>query len=295
MVRSIPSPSALYAGTEKHEDHTEVASLAKQMYLKRIHDERYGEENYYHPHQPRIVSASEDLVKDAAPFPFRNPVQDPRNDKEQVPTGQLAIRFRFRKWGCGSPAESWGFEARHLMPPEIESRMCREDWVAAIDEINNGYVKYPWPKLVWIPLVFGATVGAILEGSLRTIRYLPDGVVFSIFTAAGGARFLPPPPRWLRLLPSALRSRRPCASILSRSWARFPSPVPARALRRSLRFQGIGEEMAQGCAESRRRSCLRRRLCEGSQRLLRAGRPATGGLEPGADQPKGRKRQDGIG
>ena len=194
MVRSIPSPSALYAGTEKHEDHTEVASLAKQMYLKRIHDERYGEENYYHPHQPRIVSASEDLVKDAAPFPFRNPVQDPRNDKEQVPTGQLAIRFRFRKWGCGSPAESWGFEARHLMPPEIESRMCREDWVAAIDEINNGYVKYPWPKLVWIPLVFGATVGAILEGSLRTIRYLPDGVVFSIFTAAGGARFLPPPP-----------------------------------------------------------------------------------------------------
>jgi hypothetical protein len=187
MVRSIPSTSALFAGNDKSqpEDAQEIPSLAKGMYLKRIEDERYRDENYYHPEQPCLVNVSEDLLTDAAPYPFHNPVQLPRNNKEAVPTGQVTIKFHFRKWGCGSPFEEWGINARHTYPPEIEDRLDRTQWMEAIDEINNGLVKYPWPKLVWFPLIFGAVFGAVLEGSLLTIKSLEYGVIFSIFTVAG--------------------------------------------------------------------------------------------------------------
>ena len=194
MVRSIPSPIDLFAGKDKNNDKlqpedVEIPSLAKGMYLKRIEDERYSDENYYHPHQPCLVYVSEDLLTDAAPYPFHNPVQLPGNNKEVVATGQVMMRFHFRKWGCGSPFEEWGINARHTYPPEIEGRLDKSRWIAAIDEINDGFVKYPWPKLVWFPLIFGAVLGAVLEGSLRTIKSLENGVIFSIFTVAGEVAF----------------------------------------------------------------------------------------------------------
>jgi hypothetical protein len=186
MVRSIPSPSVLYAGKGKyqHEEEGEAPSLAKEMYKKRIVDERFSDEAYYYPEQPRVVAASEDLVADAAPYPFHDPMQCPRV-KDEVPTGQVIIRFRFRKWGCGSPFEKWGFDGHHIFPPEFECRMTRQEWIDAMDQINDGFVKVPWPKLVWYPFVIGILIGAILEGALRSIRYLSDGAIFSIFAVSG--------------------------------------------------------------------------------------------------------------
>jgi hypothetical protein len=188
MVRSIPSPSVLFAGKNQLQpevSNAEIPSLAKGMYLKRIEKERYTDENYYHPEQPCLVYVSEDLLTDAAPYPFHNPVQMTRNVKEEAPTGQVIMKFHFRKWGCGSPSEEWGITARHTYPPEIHDRMDKATWAGTIDDINDGLIKYPWPKLVWFPLVFGAVLGAILEGSLRLIKSLEDGLVFAIFTAAG--------------------------------------------------------------------------------------------------------------
>jgi hypothetical protein len=189
MVRSIPLPSALFAGKNPQlqpEDASgEIHSLAKGMYVKRIEDERYTDENYYHPDQPCLVYVSEDLLTDAAPYPFHNPVQTNRNVKEEVPTGQVIMKFYFRKWGCGSPLEDWGITDRHIYPPVIQARMDKATWTATIDEINDGLIKYPWPKLIWFPLVFGAVLGGVLEGSLRTVKSLEAGVVFAIFTVAG--------------------------------------------------------------------------------------------------------------
>ena len=201
MVRSIPSPSALYASHDKnqHDDEKEVPSLAKDMYQKRIHDERFSDENYYFPEQPRVVTVSEDLLVDAAPYPFHNPLQLPRNTKEEVLTGQVAIRFRFRKWGCGSPFEQWGFDARHIFPKEVEGRLTRDEWIASMDEVDDGFVKYPWPKLVWFPFVMGAVIGAILEGSLRIIRYVPDGVIFAIFAVSGSIHSAQASSSWLEI------------------------------------------------------------------------------------------------
>jgi hypothetical protein len=191
MVRSIPLPSALFNGKDKPQPDDEIPSLAKSMYLKRVEDERYSDENYYHPEQPCLVYVSEDLLTDAAPYPFQNPVQLSRNNKEEFPTSQVMMRFFFRKWGCGSPFEKWGINARNTYPPEIEGRLDKARWIAAIDEINDGLVKYPWPKLVWFPLIVGAVLGSVLEGSLRTIKSPENGVIFAIFTGAGKASLLP--------------------------------------------------------------------------------------------------------